>query len=47
MLTRAAQMAMRGTLGAAKRAVPHLIVHKLTYANIQTTFNPPLYKISL
>ena len=29
MLTTAAKTAMRGTLDAAKRAVPHLIAHKV------------------
>ena len=29
MLTTAAMTAMRGTLDAAKRAVPHLIAHKV------------------
>ena len=29
MLTTAASSAMRGTMGAAKKAVPHLIAHKV------------------
>ena len=29
MLTTAARMAMRGTLNAAKKAVPHLIAHNV------------------
>ena len=29
MLTTAARTAMRGTLDAAKRAVPHLVAHKV------------------
>ena len=30
MLTTAAKAALRGTLDAAKKAIPHVIAHKLT-----------------
>ena len=33
MLTTAAKTAMRGTLDAARRAVPHLIAHKVGSTN--------------
>ena len=33
MLTTAAKTAMRGTLNAAKRTVPHMIAHKIASTN--------------
>ena len=37
MLATAAKMAMRSTLDAAKRAVPHLIAHKVASTNADVT----------